>query len=115
MAVIIFSWGAPVPGRESRALEVYRKAASTWESLVAEGRIRGYREAVRVHGDPIGPAREQIIEGTLDELRRVQHTVRFELVMLEAEALYEEFGLRFVTDEEAAAGEPAFGSRDGGS
>lgn len=62
---IVISWGAPVPGRESKGLEVFGNAVTRFEGFLKSGRIHSHREYFAVTGADSG---FMIVEGELTEL-----------------------------------------------
>jgi len=62
---IVIRWGAIVPGREAKALEVFAGAVAHFEELQKSGRIHRHREYFALTGTDGGMA---VVEGELDEL-----------------------------------------------
>jgi hypothetical protein len=64
----IARWGATVPGREAKALEVFGKSIERFEQLAKEGRIHAHKEYIALTGRTGGFT---IIEGEVEELQRI--------------------------------------------
>lgn len=62
---ILIKWGATVPGREMKALEVFGRALEISEKDLKAGRIHGHKEYFARVGETGG---FQIIEGELSSL-----------------------------------------------
>lgn len=62
---IVFSWGASVPGREQKGLEVFGKALEQSEKDLKAGRIHSHKEYFNLIGKDGG---FQVVEGEIDSL-----------------------------------------------
>ena len=62
---MVISWGAPVPGRETKGLEVFGNAVLRFEEYLKSGRIRGHQEYFALTGRDSG---FMIVEGDTAEL-----------------------------------------------
>lgn len=62
---IVFRWGASVPGREQKGLEVFGKALEQSEKDLKAGRIHSHKEYFNLIGEDGG---FQVIEGEIDSL-----------------------------------------------
>jgi len=65
---VLVRWGANVPGRETKGLEVFGKAVARFEQLAKQGRIHSHSEYVALTGDVGG---FMIIDGDVDELQKI--------------------------------------------
>mgnify|MGYP007009045887 CR=1 FL=1 len=61
----VIRWGAGIPGREAKGLEVFGKAIEHFEGLSKKGRIHGHREYIALTGTSGG---FMIVEGDTKEL-----------------------------------------------
>jgi hypothetical protein len=64
----VIRWGASVPGREAKGLEVFGDALSYFEGLSKKGRIQGHREYLSLTGREGG---FMIVEGDTAELLKI--------------------------------------------
>ena len=64
----IIRWGAGVPGREAKGLEVFANAIGYFEGLSKQGRIHGHREYISLTG---GSGGTMVIEGDTTELLKI--------------------------------------------
>ena len=62
---VVIRWGASVPGREAKGLEVFGNAVARFEEFLKEGRIHSHKEFFSVTG---GDGGFMIAEGELSEL-----------------------------------------------
>jgi hypothetical protein len=72
-AALCITWGATVPGREKRALEVYNETLQYWARLQQEGRIERFDVAV------LGPTGGDLggfmlVRGTAQQIDSVRRT-----------------------------------------
>jgi hypothetical protein len=65
---IVIRWGAIVPGREAKAMEVFGQAVARFEDLQKAGRIHGHREYFALTGADGGMA---VAEGEISELMAI--------------------------------------------
>jgi len=78
---VVISWGAGIPGREAKGVEVFGKAVGRFEELAKQGRIHSHREFFSVTGPDGG---FMILEGELSELLSI--TAEPETLALNAQA-----------------------------
>jgi hypothetical protein len=64
----VIRWGANVPGREAKGLEVFGKAIEHFEGLSKKGRIQGHREYIALTGADGG---FMLVEGETTELLKM--------------------------------------------
>ena len=69
---LIFTWGAPVRGREMKGLAVFGKALGFWDEKAKEGRIHSHHEYFALTGNATERTGTMIVEGDLGELLRIQ-------------------------------------------
>ena len=87
----VIRWGASVPGREAKGLEVFGKAIEYFEGLSKKGRIHGHREYIALTGEAGG---FMLLEGDTKEL--VSLLVEPDVLALnsQAEAIVQDFSIR---------------------
>jgi hypothetical protein len=62
---IVIRWGATIPGREAKSLEVFGNAVARFEGFLKAGRIHSHKEFFSITG---GDGGFMIVEGDLPEL-----------------------------------------------
>jgi hypothetical protein len=65
---VLVRWGAPIPGRETKGLEVFGKAIERFEQLAKKGRIHSHSEYISLTGAVGG---FMLIQGEVDELQKI--------------------------------------------
>ena len=65
---IVIRWGANIPGRETKGLEVFGAAVERFEGMAKSGRIHGHHEYFALTGQDGG---FMIITGEVDELMKI--------------------------------------------
>jgi hypothetical protein len=65
---VVIRWGASVPGREAKGLEVFGNAVVRFEEYLKAGRIHSHREFFSLTGQDGG---FMIVEGALSELMAI--------------------------------------------
>lgn len=65
---VVIRWGASIPGREAKSLEVFGQAVERMEQLAKDGRIHSHKEFLTLTG-PVGGF--MLIEGEVDELQKI--------------------------------------------
>jgi len=88
---VIFTWGAPVRGREMKGLEVFGKALAFWDEKAKEGRIHGHREYFSLTGNATQQVGTMVVEGELGELLRIQTEDESMRIQTEAGQICENF------------------------
>jgi hypothetical protein len=81
-------WGAVIPGREAKALEVFGKSIEHYEQLAKQGRIHSHHEYIALTGRIGGFS---IIEGDLDELKKLMTEPETIALNSQAEAIVSDF------------------------
>jgi hypothetical protein len=66
---VLIRWGAQVPGREAKALEVFGRSVEHFEQLAKKGRIHAHREYIALTGRAGG---FMMLEGDVEELQKIQ-------------------------------------------
>jgi hypothetical protein len=85
---IIFRWGANIPGREQKGLEVFGRSLQQSEEDLKEGRIHSHKEYFNVVGEPGGC---QIIEGEMESLMAMLADPDHQKLMSHAQSIVEDF------------------------
>jgi len=65
---LLIRWGANVPGRETKGLDVFGKAIERFGQLQKQGRIHAHHEYIALTGETGG---FMIVEGEVDELQKI--------------------------------------------
>jgi hypothetical protein len=87
---IVFRWGASIPGREAKSLEVFGKALERFEGLAKEGRIHAHHEYIALTGRSGG---FMIAEGEVEELMKIQLEPETLALNTQAQAIVQDFEL----------------------
>ena len=85
---VLVRWGASIPGRETKGLEVFGKAIERFEQLAKEGRIHAHREYIALTGRAGGFT---ILEGEIDELQKILIEPETLTLNSQAEAIVADF------------------------
>jgi hypothetical protein len=82
-SVLLFGWGAPIPGRETKALQVFGEALEYFARLEQEGRIEGMEPMLlEEHGGDLGGC--FLIRGDRDPLARLRGDDDFQRMVARA-------------------------------
>jgi hypothetical protein len=65
---VLVRWGANIPGRESKGLEVFGKSIERFEQLAKQGRIHSHTEYIALTGDSGG---FMLVQGEIEELQKI--------------------------------------------
>ena len=65
---VLVRWGANIPGREMKGLEVFGKAIERFEQLAKQGRIHAHTEYISLTGDVGG---FMLVQGEVEELQKI--------------------------------------------
>src|SRR3954447_8337198 len=65
---VLVRWGTPIPGRETKGLEVFGKAIERFEQLAKQGRIHAHSEYISLTGTVGG---FMLIQGEVEELQKI--------------------------------------------
>ena len=87
----VIRWGASVPGREAKGLEVFGKAIELFEGLSKKGRIHGHREYIALTG---GAGGFMIVEGDTKELLSLLAEPEILALNSQAEAIVTDFSIQ---------------------
>jgi hypothetical protein len=90
---IVFNWGAGVPGREAKGLEVFGNALAHFDGLAKEGRVHGHREYFNLTGKSGGL---MIVDGEVEELLKIQSEDASIKLLAQAEAIVQDFEVTIV-------------------
>jgi hypothetical protein len=85
---IVVRWGAPVPGREAKGLDVFGRAVEHFEGQAKQGRIHGHHEYLALTGRAGGM---MVIEGEVDELQKILVEPDTLRLNTQAEAICQDF------------------------
>ena len=87
----VIRWGANVPGREAKGLEVFGKAIEHFEGLSKTGRIHGHREYIALTGTAGG---FMLLEGDTKELLALLGEPEILALNTQAEAIVQDFSIQ---------------------
>lgn len=87
---IVIRWGASVPGREAKGLEVFGNAVARFEGLLKEGRIHSHKEFFSVTG---GDGGFMLVEGELPELLAISAEEDTLRLNAQAAAIVQDFAI----------------------
>jgi hypothetical protein len=87
----VIRWGAGVPGREAKGLEVFGKAIEHFEGLSKKGRIQGHREYIALTGADGG---FMVIEGDTEELLKLVTEPETLALNAQAAAIVQDFSIQ---------------------
>lgn len=85
---IVFRWGANIPGREQKALEIFGKSLEQSEKDLKEGRIQGHKEYFNLIGEDGG---FQIVEGEIESLMALLADEDHQKLIAQATTIVEDF------------------------
>ncbi|HWC33372.1 MAG TPA: hypothetical protein VG650_00970 [Mycobacteriales bacterium] len=85
---LVIRWGASVPGREAKGLEVFGKAIETFEGLAKKGRVHGHREYIALTGRAGG---FMMADGDVAELQKILVSPEILKLNTQAEAIVSDF------------------------
>jgi len=88
---LIITWGANVPGREAKGLEVFGKALAHFDELAKKGRIHGHKEYITLTGNVNQLAGVMVIEGPVDELLKLQTEEQTRALLIEGSTIAQNF------------------------
>ena len=88
---IMIRWGASVPGREGKSLEVFGQAIERFEGLTKTGRVHAHHEYFALTGRDGG---FMTVEGELDELLRITGEPETLALNAKAGAIVEDFEIQ---------------------
>ena len=85
---IVVRWGANIPGREVKGLEVFTEAIGYFEGLAKQGRIHSHHEYITLTGRDGG---FMIADGEVDELTKIMTSMDTLALNGKAAAIVEDF------------------------
>lgn len=95
---IVISWGAGIPGRETKALEVFGSAIEMAAGFEKAGRIYGHREYVSTSRS----GGMMLLDGEWEELQKIRSDREFRLMTAKAVNIVQDFRIELMqggTDE----------------
>ena len=95
---IVITWGEGVPGRETKALEVFGAAIEMAAGYEKEGRIHGHREYVSTSRS----AGMMLMDGEWEQLQKIRTEREFRLLTAKAVNIVQDFRIEMMqggTDE----------------
>ena len=87
----VIRWGAGVPGREAKGLEVFGNAIQYFEGLSKKGRISGHHEYISLTGKVGG---FMLVEGDTAELLKIVAEPEVLKLNSQAEAIVQDFEIQ---------------------
>ena len=87
----VIRWGASIPGREAKGLEIFGKAIEHFEGLSKTGRIHGHREYIALTGTAGG---FMLLEGDTKELLALLGEPEILALNTQAEAIVQDFSIQ---------------------
>lgn len=87
----VIRWGAGIPGRETKGLEVFGTAIEYFEGLSKEGRIQGHREYFALTGKDGG---FMLVEGDTSELLKIVAEPEILTLNAKAAAVVQDFEIQ---------------------
>jgi hypothetical protein len=85
---IVVRWGANIPGRETKGLEVFGEAIEYFEGLAKQGRIHSHHEYITLTGRDGG---FMIADGEVGELTKIMTSTETLQLNGKAAAIVEDF------------------------
>lgn len=64
----VIRWGASIPGREAKGLEVFAASIERFEGFAKQGRVHSHKEYISLDGKSGG---FMIVEGDIAELQKI--------------------------------------------
>ena len=87
----VIRWGASIPGREAKGLEIFGKAIEYFEGLSKTGRIHGHREYIALTGADGG---FMLVEGDTKELLTLLGEPEVLALNAQAAAIVQDFSIQ---------------------
>jgi hypothetical protein len=88
---VVIRWGASVPGRETKGLEVFGAGVERFEQLAKSGRIHSHKEYIALSGQAGG---FMIIEGEVAELQKIMVEPETLALNVKAESIVQGFEIQ---------------------
>ena len=90
--ILFVGWGATIPGREERALEVFNEGMAFYGRCQQEGRIESFDVILlEPHGGGLAGYIE--LHGSADQLAALREDEEFERLLVDAGLIVEELGV----------------------
>src|SRR5215216_5481998 len=89
--MICITWGAPVPGREERGLEVFNEAVGLYGRKQQEGKIEGFDVALMVPNAKLDGY--IAVRGSTDQIALLQEDEEFQRNMVDASLIVEDLAI----------------------
>jgi len=103
--VLHISWGAPIPGREERGLEVFNEAMGLYGRLQQDGRIESFDVALFAANNDLNGYIE--LHGTHEQLDAAQQDDEFRRITIDASLSVSELRIAEAVTNEGVAQEMA--------
>jgi hypothetical protein len=88
---VVIRWGANIPGREAKGLEVFGAAIERFEQYAKAGRIHSHKEFIALTGRSGG---FMLAEGEVDELQKILVEPETLVLNSKAEAIVSDFEIQ---------------------
>jgi hypothetical protein len=88
---VVIRWGASIPGREAKGLEVFGKAIEQFEGFAKEGKVHGHREYIALTGKSGG---FMIADGDVAELQKILISPEVLSLNSQAESIVSDFEIQ---------------------
>ena len=103
--VLHISWGAPIPGREERGLEVFNEAMGLYGRLQQDGRIESFDVALFAANNDLNGYIE--LHGTHEQLDAAQQDDEFRRITIDASLSVSDLRIAEAVTNEGVAQEMA--------
>ena len=91
-AVLFIGWGAVIPGREQKSLQVFGEGVAYWQRLQEQGEIESFEPVqLEPHGGEL--AGFVLLRGEREKLERVRYTDEFLRLNARANLVIQHFGV----------------------
>jgi hypothetical protein len=87
----VIRWGASIPGREAKGLEVFATSIERFEGYAKQGRIHGHKEFLALDGKVGG---FMIVEGEVEELQKIALEPETLALNVQAAAIVQDFEIQ---------------------
>lgn len=88
---VVIRWGASIPGRETKGLEVFGAGVERFEQFAKTGRIHSHKEYIALNGKAGG---FMLIEGEVEELQKILIEPETLALNVKAEAIVQDFEIQ---------------------
>ncbi len=90
--ILFVGWGATIPGREERALEVFNEGIAFYGRCQQEGRLEGF-DVILLEPHGGGLAGYVELHGSADQLAALREDEEFQRLQVDAGLIVEELGV----------------------